>query len=687
MIQKIRNIGMLGIAVACTLASCKQQPTTETISQPAEYHGLLLDHMDTTVSPREDFFRYANGNYLKRTEIPAEESRWGVFSELTQRNTERLREIMEACSNAQAAAGSIEQKIGDYYTTAMDSSGIEKLGVQAIQAELDQVASIQSVADMVPILATWHRRGIHPLFSLWVDQDAKNSSRFILNLNQGGMGLPEKDYYFSQKPERETIRKQYVAYLSRLLVLAGDEAPQADAMAAKCLEMETQLAASSLSMVELRDPERTYNLRQVESLGKEIPQWDWKVYFAGIGLPDPGDVNVGQPAFFTNMGKMLQNHSIEDWKAYLKVHLLNGTAGDLNNDFVMAHFEFYDQALSGTEKIKPRWKRVVEGANWGLGFALGQKYTEKYFTANAKKIALEMVDNILAVMKDRLGKLEWMSPETRQQAIHKVETILPKIGYPDKWRDYSKLEIVKDSYLQNAFAVREFGFQYRLDKIGQPVDRTEWGMPPQVVNAYYNPSKNEIVFPAGILQAPFFDEHVDAAMNYGGFGAVIGHELIHAFDDEGSQFDAEGNLKNWWKEEDRKHFEARAALVADQYSAYQVGDSLYINGRLTLGENIADIHGLQMAYWAWKRSLEGKPAPEPQDGFTPAQRFFISYGQIWSTLMRPEFLRLMVATNPHSPGEYRVVGTLSSFSEFYAAFGVQEGDRMWRPADQRSAIW
>jgi putative endopeptidase len=472
-----------------------------------------------------------------------------------------------------------------------------------------------------------------------------------------------------------------------LLVLSGEQQANADGIAAKVMEIETKLATSSMAMVQLRDADLTYNLKTLDQLSALAPQFDWKAYFTGIGMAEPGDINVGQPDFFKAMGQMLTTYSIDDWKNYLKVSLLNGAAGDLSNDYVMANFDFYEKTLSGTEKIKVRWKRVVEGANWGLGFALGQKYTEKYFSPNAKKIALEMVDNILEVMKDRLGRLEWMSDETKKLAIHKVETILPKIGYPDTWRDYSKLEIGSESYMKNAFSLREFGFQYRLDKIGKPVDRTEWGMPPQIVNAYYNPSKNEIVFPAGILQAPFFDEHVDAAMNYGGFGAVIGHELIHAFDDEGSKFDAEGNLKKWWNDTDRKNFEERAKVVKDQYDAYVVADSLHINGELTLGENIADIHGLQMSFWAWKRSLEGKPAPAKQDGYTPEQRFFVAYGQIWASILRPEYLRLMVATNPHSPAEYRVIGTLSSFPEFYTAFGVKEGDRMWRSAETRSAIW
>lgn len=687
--RNLNRWALAALPLALLWTGCGDKATKPDEGQPTdkEYHGLLLENMDTTVSPREDFYRYANGGYLKRTQIPAEESRWGVFGELQERNTHRLREIMEDCSRQGAAAGTIEQQIGDYYATAMDSAKIEELGVKAVQQELDAIAGLTSIDGMGALVGKWHRKGIGPFFSIWVDQDAKNSSRYILNLNQGGTGLPERDYYLSTDKDKQEIRDQYKAFLSKLLVLSGEEQAAADAKAAKCLEIETEMAQASLSNVELRDPDANYHLMKLADLSKEAPQWNWGAYFAAVGMADPGEFNVGQTAFFQSLGKLLTKYSLDDWKSYLKVHLLNGSANDLNNDFVVANFEFYEKTLSGTEKIKPRWKRVVEGGSWGLGFALGKKYTEKYFSANAKKIALEMVDNILAVMKDRLSKLEWMSEATRKEAIHKVETILPKIGYPETWRDYSKLKITKDSYLQNAYALREFGFQYRLDKIGKPVDKNEWGMPPQVVNAYYNPSKNEIVFPAGILQAPFFDEHVDAAMNYGGFGAVIGHELIHAFDDEGSKFDDEGNLKSWWTPEDRTHFEERAKVVKEQYDAYEVADSLFINGQLTLGENIADIHGLQMSYWAWKRSLEGKEQPKNQDGFTPDQRFFINYGQIWGSLLRPEYLKLMIATNPHSPAEFRVIGTLSSFTAFYDAFGVKPGDRMFREEAKRSAIW
>ena len=659
MISKTLKVGLFSALAAMTLVtSCeKPAPTGPVEEGPQEKHGLMMEYIDSTVSPREDFYRFANGGYLNKTEIPAEESRWGVFSELRESNTLKIKGIMEDAAATKGPKGSVEQLIGDYYETAMDSAAIEELGVKAIQEDLDRIDGVQSTLDLAPLLASFHRRGISGGFSFGIGQDAKNSERYIPNLYQGGKGLPDRDYYLDDSPKRTEIREKYIVYLTTILELAGETKESADAIAAKSLEMETEMAKNSMAIVEMRNPDLTYNIQSLDDLKKNTPTFNWEAYFKTVGLKSTdGDINVGMPDFFIGFEKMLNDYSLQEWKDYLKTSLLRSTSDDLSNDFVQANFDFYQKTLSGTEKMKVRWKRVVEGGNWGLGFALGKKYTEKYFSANAKKIALDMVDNILEVMKDRLAELDWMSQETKDQAIHKVSTIMPKIGYPDKWRDYSKMDIGSDSYIKNAFAINEFGFQYSLDKMDKPVDKTEWGMPPQIVNAYYNPSKNEIVFPAGILQAPFFDEHVDAAMNYGGFGAVIGHELIHAFDDQGSMFDADGNLRNWWTEADRKNFEERAEVVRKQYSEYEVADSLFINGQLTLGENIADIHGLQMSYWAWERSLKGKPAPEDKDGYTPQQRFFVSFGQIWSTLARPEFLRLMVATNPHSPAEFRVTG-------------------------------
>lgn len=650
------------------------------------HHGLRLDYMDTTVSPSENFFLYTNGGYLAVTEIPEEESRWGVFNELRDEADSRVRDILvESADMKDADPASLEYKIGTYYRTGMDSAAVDAAGLSAIQPELDLIAGIASKEDLMDVIGTFHKHSIYPAFVVWVDQDAKNSDRNILNLYQGGQGLPDRDYYLVEDEEKAALREKYVAFMAKTFELMGDAPELASAEADMVMRFETSLAEASLDRVSRRDPYKTYHLMDMAGL-QELSPLPWARYFTAIGLSEPGEVNVAVPDFMVRLEKLSSDFSLDDWKNYLRLALVRSMAGSLSSDVVENSFDFYGRTLEGTPEMKPRWKRVTEQTNSALGMGIGKLYVDRHFSPRAKEIALDMVDNILAVMKDRLGNLEWMSPETRQEGVHKLNTILPKIGYPDEWRDYSEMEIKDQPFARNVLAARAFNFDYGLDKIGKPVDKKEWGMPPQTVNAYYNPSINEIVFPAGILQAPFFDEHVEAALNYGGFGAVIGHELIHAFDDQGSKFDAEGNLKDWWTEADLEAFKGRAKMVEEQYSEYVVLDSLHVNGKLTLGENIADIDGLRISYYAWKRSLDGK-MPESKEGFTPEQRFFINYGQLWSSLMRPEAMRLMIATNPHSPAEWRVNGSTSSLTEFYEAFGVKEGDPMYREASERMSIW
>jgi putative endopeptidase len=686
-----RYLSILLILTAFVAWSCdpadKGNGTGEKGSDEDTHRGLTIANMDTTVSPREDFYHFTNGGYIAHTEIPGEESSWGVFQELREGTDADVRAIMEECMTAHAKKGSIEQIIGDYYGSAMDSAAAEKAGLSGVQPFLDEVDAIASVDDMMQVIALLHKSSISAGFTFWIDSDDKNSNAMVAKLYQGGMGLPDRDYYLDNSEKRKDIREGYINYIKEIFRLSGVSDEVGAANAAKIMAMETDMAKASMGIVERRDPDKTYNKMNLDGLAKVAPELNWVAYFDGMGLADPGDLVVGQPAFLANLGKMTGRYSLDDWKVYLRWSLLRSMAGFLSNDYVMADFEFYSKKLGGAEKIRPRWRRAVENANWALGMAMGKKYVEAHFSPKAKEIALGMVDNILEEMKMRLAKLEWMSPETREKAIHKVSTINPKIGFPDKWRDYTGLEIVPDNYVANVLKTRAFNFEYRRDKLGKPVDKTEWGLPPQIVNAYYNPSKNEIVFPAGILQAPFFDEHVDMALNYGGFGAVIGHELIHAFDDQGSKYDADGNLNNWWTDADRENFDARTKLVADQYSAYKVLDSLPINGQLTLGENIADIDGLRISYHAWQRSLESKEAAPMKDGFTAEQRFFVNYGQIWSSKMRDAYLEQMIATNPHSPAQYRVIGSTSNLPEFYAAFNVKEGDPMWRPDSLRVVIW
>lgn len=648
------------------------------------HHGIRVDYMDTTVSPRENFYLFANGGYINKTEIPAEESRWGVFNELRDEADLRVRKILEeAGANEDAVAGSLEEKISLFYKSGMDTESISKAGLSALDSEMGRINDIQNLEDLFTTLGYFHRHSMYAGFVTYVGQDDKNSDRFIMNLVQGGMGLPDRDYYLLDDGDKIELREKYLNYLTELFSLMGEES--ASEQAKLIMDMETTMATASMNRLERRDPYKTYNLMTIADL-KKIADLPWEAYFASVGLADPGEFNVGQVDFFKGLKANTKKYSLDQWKTYLRLSIVRSNAAFLSDDLVQTNFEFYGKALEGKEENKERSKRIVEHTNGALGMGIGKLYVDRHFSPKAKEMALDMVDNILAIMKERLSNLEWMSEETRGQAINKLNTILPKIGYPDEWRDYGGMEIKDQAYVKNIMAARKFNFQFRLDKIGKPVDKTEWGMSPQTVNAYYNPSKNEIVFPAGILQAPFFDEKVAPALNYGGFGAVIGHELTHAFDDQGSKFDADGNLENWWTEADLENFQSRSQMVAKQYSEYVVLDSIHVNGELTLGENIADIDGLRISYYAWKRSLNGKEVAD-KDGYTANQRFFINYGQLWSSLMRPEALKLMVNTNPHSPAVWRVNGSTSSLTEFYEAFGIVEGDAMYRMPEDRMSIW
>lgn len=681
-----RRYILLGLVGLIGLSGCKPEnaDTTDGGSDDEVVRGIRYDYMDTTVSPRENFFLFTNGGYLKSKEIPAEESRWGKFNELRDESEARVNAILQDASAKEGAdPASLEYKIGTYYRNGMDSAAVQEAGMEPLKPFLEEINAIANLDELMTMLGKMHRRGAYAAFSFWVGQDSKNSEQYIVNLSQGGLGLPDRDYYLSEAEDRKEIREKYLAFVTKTFELMEEE--DAEAKAETVLAFETALAKASLDRVSRRDPNKTYHKMTVAEL-EDIAGLPWQSYFKAVGLENLEELNVAIPDFVAALEDRTKDYSLEEWKTYMRLATVRNIAGALSRPFVENSFDFYGKALEGTEQMKPRWKRVTSSTNGALGMGIGELYVERHFSSRAREIALEMVENILAVMKDRVSDLEWMSPETRTQALNKLNTILPKIGYPDKFRDFSGMEIKDQAFVLNVYASREFNFQYRLDKLGKPVDKTEWGITPQTVNAYYNPSKNEIVFPAGILQAPFFDENVEMELNYGGFGAVIGHELIHAFDDQGSKYDAQGNLANWWTDEDRENFEGRAEMVIQQYGEYKVLDTLHLNGQLTLGENIADIDGLRISYYAWKRSLDGKEVAD-KDGYTAEQRFFINYGQIWSSIVRDEYLRLMVATDPHSPPQWRVNGSTSSLPEFYEAFGVEEGDPMFRPEEKRMSIW
>ena len=565
----------------------------------ASYWGFDTANLDKTCKPCDDFYQFAMGGWLKANPIPPEYSSWGSFSRLLDKNQQNLRQILEAAENTKAAAGSNEQKIGDFYASCMDTTAIDAAGTKPIDAEMAGIAAIKNEADLQAEAAKLQEEGVGVLFRFSANQDAKDSTQVVGSAWQGGLGLPEREYYLKQDDKSKQLREAYVHHVAKMFELMGDSADTAAAEGSAVLEIETALATASMKNTDLRDPEKTYHRMKLADLHAVAPSFDWESYFKAVGRPDLKEINVGQPDFFKALDAQLTKTPIPDWKTYYRWHLLNSKANGLPEKFVNEEFEFRGKTLTGAKEIQPRWKRCVQATDRSLGEALGQLYVQKYFPPDAKAHALVMVHNLIAALRDDLQTLPWMSPETRSQATAKLEAFAVKIGYTDKWRDYSALKIDRSSFLANERRAAAFDSQRRLAKIGQPVDRTEWGMTPPTVNAYNNSSMNEIVFPAGILQPPFYDPKADDAVNYGGMGAVIGHEITHGFDDHGSQFDGHGNLKNWWTTEDLANFKQRAVCVETQFDGYVVDGDLHENGKLVLGESIADLGGLAIAYRAY----------------------------------------------------------------------------------------
>jgi predicted metalloendopeptidase len=569
----------------------------------------------------------------------------------------------------------------------MDEVGIESAGLTPLQPELGRIAAIKDQPSFQAEVARLHTRGVNVLFRFGSAQDFKQSTQVIAQIFQGGLGLPDRDYYTKEDDNSKNIRAKYLTHVGRTLELAGDDPAKAQANAATLMAIETKLANASMTRVERRNPENIYHKTSIAELKQLAPNINWDLYFQNVGTRNIDSLNVGQPNFLKELNNQITATSLEDWKTYLRWHLLNATAPALSKKFVEEDFDFSGKTLTGTKEILPRWKRCVAATDRSLGEALGQVYVDKYFPAQAKTRALTMVQNLIAALRDDLTTLPWMSDTTRKRATAKLEAFARKIGYPDKWRDYSNLKVDRKSYLANLEQAQNFEFNRQLSKIAKPVDRSEWGMTPPTVNAYYNPSMNEIVFPAGILQPPFYDPEADDALNYGGMGAVIGHEMTHGFDDSGAKFDAEGNLANWWSDEDLKNFKSRAQCVIDQFSGFEVQPGLKQNGNLVVGESIADLGGLTIAYAALKKSMEGKPRPAAIDGFTPEQRFFLGWAQVWAQKLRPEYERLLVNIDPHPVGKFRVIGPLSNMPSFAQAYECKAGDPMVRPAEQRCQIW
>ncbi len=667
----------------------RTQPSSGDAAEPiATARSLDPANFDRNCKPCDDVYQFTNGAWLTSNPVPPEYSSWTVFREVAERNNLVLRQILEAAVAAKdAPKGSVTQLIGDYYCSCMDEGRAEAEGLQPLAPELARIAAVTDAAGLQELLAQMHAQGGGQLFAFFADQDAADATQVIAQAFQGGLGLPDRDYYTRDDERSVSLRAEYLAHVTRMFGLLGEDAPTAAAHAAEVLEVETRLAQASLTNVELRDPQASYHRMSLAEAAATTPGFDWTAFLQRVGAGSVGVINVGQPGFFKEMGAMLEQVPVDTWKTYLRWHLVHDFAPVLSNAFVNENFAFFGTTLTGQQELQPRWKRCLQRTDRALGEALGQAYVAKTFTPAAKAKAREMVANLQAAFRDRLNAATWMSADTRRQALEKLESFTPKIGYPDQWRDYSSLMTDRGSFALNVQRADAFEFRRVLGKIGKPVDRGEWGMSPPTVNAYYNPALNEIVFPAGILQPPYFGEAQDDAVNYGAMGAVIGHEMTHGFDDQGSQYDARGNLRDWWTEADRAEFMRRAGVVEKQFSDYVAIDDLHVNGALTLGENIADLGGLTIAYEAYLKSLEGKPEPAPIDGFTHQQRFFLAWAQAWRTNMKPEALRLMVNTNPHSPGRFRAMGPLSNMPAFFAAFGCTEGEAMVRPEAERALIW
>jgi putative endopeptidase len=646
--------------------------------------GFSLSNLDKTCKPCDNFYEFAMGGWMKAHPIPAEYPSWGTFTQLRDNNLAAMHTILEAAAMAASAPGTNETKIGDFYASCMDTAAIEAAGLKPLAADFAAIDAINDRQSLDAEIAHLQREGAGVVFRFGAGQDIKDSTQVIAFANQGGLGMPDRDYYFREDDKSKQLRADYLQHLTKMSELAGDPAGKAAGEANTIMTIETALAKASRTRVELRDPEKNYNLLPLSGIKTLTPDWSWENYLHAIGAPPLEQINIRQPEFFETMNQELDTVALADWKTYLRWHLLHASAPGLPDKFANENFDFYERKLAGTKEILPRWKRCVQATDRNLGEALGQVYVEKYFPPAAKARAQEMVNNLMVALREDLPTLSWMGPETKKEALAKLAAFNIKIGYTDKWRDYSKLAIDRISYAANIRRSYEFEHARQLAKIGKPVDRTEWGMTPPTVNAYYNSSMNEIVFPAGILQPPFYNPNADDAVNYGGIGAVIGHEISHGFDDQGSKFDGKGNLHEWWTPEDRKNFTARGDCVANQFNGYEVEPGLHQNGKLVLGESIGDLGGLAIAYAAYEKSIAGKRPPDI-DGFTPEQRFFLGWAQVWGTNQRAEAARLQTNTDPHPLPQFRGNGPLSNLEAFAKAFGCKKDDAMVR--ENPCKIW
>jgi putative endopeptidase len=665
------------LAVVCFLSIARaQQPAAK--PEPA----LDVTSMDRSVDPCVDFFAYSCGGWIKNNPIPPDQSSWDTYSKMQDENIGRLHGILEAAATPDPKRNAVTQKIGDYYASCTDEKAIDAKAAQPLEPQLQRIAKIGSKAEIADVAATMISENV--LFRFYSIQDYRDASQVIANADQGGLGLPDRDYYTKEDPKSVELRKAYLAHVQKMFELLGDKAETAAAEAQTVMRIETGLAKGSMTRVERRDPKNRDHKMTSAELEKINPEFGWQVYFAKVGLASLPSLNVASPGFFKALNEEIEKESVEDWKTYLRWHLVHADAAHLSAPFLNENFAFYGKTLQGQEELKPRWKRCTEDVDDDLGEALGQAYVEKYFSPEAKRQAVKIVKQIQAAMEQDINGLPWMSSTTKQQALVKLHGMANKVGYPDQWRDYSKLEIIRGDEMGNVERARQFEFNRELAKIGKPVDRGEWGMTPPTVNAYYSSQMNDINFPAGVLQPPAFDLNSDAAPNYGDTGGTVGHELTHGFDDSGRKFDAKGNLRDWWTEDDGKEFVKRASCISDQYSSYTIIDDIKINGKLTLGEDVADLGGLLLAYMAWKEDTKNQKL-EPLDDLTPDQRFFVGYGQSWCGQSRDETKRLRATVDPHSPEKYRTNGVVSNMPQFQEAFHCKAGSPMVN--QNRCSVW
>ncbi|WP_217538769.1 M13-type metalloendopeptidase [Stenotrophomonas sp. GbtcB23] len=688
----------LTVAIAASLAACGKTDTAPAAAvadaKPAfdlsqiktPLISLNSADLDPAIAACTDLNGFVNSSWLKANPVPNDQTTWGSFEILRERSLEVQHALVQQAAASQAKAGSVEAKIGDIWKTGSDEAKIEAAGIAPLQPQLDKIAALNDTAAITQYLRDSQAQGQGVLFSLSANADYKDSANVIAYVGQGGLGLPEKGYYFDESQAK--IREAYVAYIAQALTLSGVDAAQAKTQAQAVMEFETRLAKASLSRIELRDPAKRYNPVSAAEADKLTPNFSWTALFDTLKVPAAQKFSLAQPGFFGEVDKMLTEVPASTWQAYLRFHTVDDAAPYLSSAFEKANFDFYGTTLRGQKEMQPRWKRVLESVNTSIGEGLGQLYVDAVFPAESKEQMQHLVDNLSVALKARLEKLEWMGEDTRKKALEKWASFTPKIGYPDKWRDWSGFETNADSYLGNMQAARAFNYRYMLNKIGKPVDKTEWGMTPQTVNAYYNATKNEIVFPAAILQAPFFDAKADPALNYGGIGAVIGHEMMHGYDDSGSQFAANGNFDNWWTDSDRKAFTGRTDQLVAQFDGYESLPGVNVKGKLTLGENIGDLGGLTVAYDALQMALKENPkANVAVDGHSQDQRFFMNWATVWRRNFTDGELRVRLNTDPHAPANFRANGAPSNMPAFAQAFECKPGDAMVRADDKRVVIW